>query len=122
MPTKTTAYTVTVTDQFGCTATASVTVKVISCEESLFVPNAFSPNGDSKNDEFRVRSNFISDIEIVVYNRWGQEMYKAKDAEAGWNGTFNGEKLGPDVFGYCVIYTCPDNTKHTKLGNVSIIK
>ena len=49
-------------------------------------------------------------------------MYKAKDAEAGWNGTFNGEKLGPDVFGYCVIYTCPDNTKHTKLGNVSIIK
>jgi gliding motility-associated-like protein len=121
-PTKTTTYTVTVTDQFGCTATASVTVKVISCEESLFVPNAFSPNGDSKNDEFRVRSNFITDIEIVVYNRWGQEMYKAKDAEAGWNGTFNGEKLGPDVFGYCVIYTCPDNTKHTKLGNVSIIK
>ena len=122
MPDKTTTYTVTVTDELGCTATASVTVKVISCEESVFVPNAFSPNGDSKNDEFRVRSNFVNDIEIVIYNRWGQQMFKASDAESGWDGSFDGTKLGPDVYGYCVIFTCPDNKKYTKLGNVSIIK
>jgi len=122
MPEKTTTYTVTVTDALGCTATASVTVTVLNCEETVFVPNAFSPNADSHNDVLYVRSPFIRKMELVVTNRWGQEMFRTTEQTSGWRGDYKGEVLGPDVFGFCVRYTCPDNKEYTKLGNVTIIK
>lgn len=122
MPMVNTLYTVTVTDKLGCTASASVTVTVNTCEESVFIPNAFSPNGDSKNDVFKVRSEFITKMDMVIYNRWGQEMFKSETIQNGWNGSYDGTKLGPDVYGYCVRYTCFDNVQHIKRGNISLLK
>lgn len=122
MPNETTTYTVTVTDEAGCTATASVTVMVKTCEESVFIPNAFSPNGDSHNASFMVRGNFITKMELFIYNRWGQEVFRSKQQEPGWDGTYNGDRLGPDVFGYYVKFQCFDNMEYHKKGNVTIVK
>ncbi|NOT36114.1 MAG: T9SS type B sorting domain-containing protein [Saprospiraceae bacterium] len=121
-PKKTTSYTVTVTDPNGCTATSTVTVKVGPCDEFVFVPNAFSPNNDGKNDQFRVRAISLKSMELVVYNRWGQEMYKSTNIGSGWDGTFDGEKLGPDVYAWCVRFTCPDDKSYSLKGNVSLLK
>ncbi|HRI00323.1 MAG TPA: PKD domain-containing protein [Saprospiraceae bacterium] len=122
MPTKTTTYTVKVTDEIGCMATATVTVTVTTCESTVFIPNAFSPNGDNKNDVLRVHGPFINSMELVIVNRWGQEMFRTKDQNNPWDGSYQGTMLGPDVFGYCIEYVCPDNSKHAKKGNVSILK
>ncbi|MCC6816579.1 MAG: gliding motility-associated C-terminal domain-containing protein [Saprospiraceae bacterium] len=122
MPNKTTTYTVTVTDENGCTATASVRVIVNSCEESVFLPTAFSPNGDGKNDTFRIRFIDLKSIELIVYNRWGQELFKSIDINSGWDGTFNGSKLSPDVFGWHLRFTCPDQKSYSRKGNVTLLK
>ena len=122
MPLKTTTYVVTVTDEAGCTATASVTIMVKSCADAVFIPNAFSPNGDSKNDFFLPRSQFITKMNMVIYNRWGQKLFETSEQNPGWDGTFKGERLGPDVFGYLIKFQCFENLEYTKKGNVSIIK
>ncbi|MBK7799702.1 MAG: gliding motility-associated C-terminal domain-containing protein [Saprospiraceae bacterium] len=122
MPSKTTTYVVTVTDEAGCTATASVVIMVKLCEDAVFIPNAFSPNGDSKNDFFLPRSQFITKMNMVIYNRWGQKLFETSEQLPGWDGTFKGERLGPDVFGYLIKFKCFENSEYTKKGNVSIIK
>jgi gliding motility-associated-like protein len=52
------------------------------------VPNAFTPNNDGNNDILKVRGRWISKLQFVVYNRWGQEMFTTTDLNNGWNGVF----------------------------------
>lgn len=122
MPMKTTTYTVTVTDEFGCISTASVTVMVKTCEEAVFLPNAFSPNNDGKNDFFLPRSDFPLRIHLEVYTRWGEKVFETDEATPGWDGTFKGDKLPPDVYGYFMRYNCVEQTEFTRKGNVSLLK
>ncbi len=122
MPMVTTTYTVTVTDDRGCTATAVVTVVVVPCDENAFIPNAFSPNEDRINDTLFVRGNGLVTMEFVIYNRWGEEVFATNNVGVGWDGSHKGEKLPPDVYAYYVRYTCPDNKEYIKKGNVSLLK
>jgi len=122
MPMKTTTYTVTVTDEFGCISTASVTVMVKTCEEAVFLPNAFSPNNDGKNDFFLPRSDFPLRIHLEIYTRWGEKVFETDEATPGWDGTFKGDKLPSDVYGYFMRYNCVEQTEFTRKGNVSLLK
>lgn len=124
-PTEDTNYTVTVVDENGCIATDEITITVRQpqCDETdIFIPNAFSPNGDNTNDVFLVRSNFIDKIEMVVYNRWGQEMFRSNDQNIGWDGTFEGTRLSPDVYAYYVSIVCINQATYKKRGDVSLIE
>lgn len=123
-PIRTTVYTVTVTDENGCTATATIRVVVKTCEESFFIPNAFSPNNDKVNDILYVRSlpNAFLDMELIIYNRWGTKVFTSNNVNDGWDGKFKNESLTPDVYGYGLKITCPDGRKIAKKGNISIIK
>lgn len=123
-PTKTTSYTVTVTDEIGCTATASITITVQNCLEAVFIPNAFSPNNDSKNDELCVysRPGTITKMELVIFNRWGEKVFGTSDPNACWDGFYKNQKLSPDVFGYLLMVQCPDGEEVTKKGNISLLK
>jgi len=125
-PTENTSYSVTVTDEFGCTDVASkdVEVRQVNCgEEGVFLPTAFSPNGDGVNDVFMLRSLWIDDVDVfIIYDRWGEEIYNANGMLNGWDGTFENDNLEPDVFAYCVKGTCIDGTEFTRLGNVSLLK
>jgi gliding motility-associated-like protein len=123
-PEETTTYTVTVTDENGCTGTASITVTVMNpfCDErDIFLPNAFTPNGDGENDILYVRSNFVTSLDWHIYNRWGQEVFSSNNISNGWNGTFNGEQLAPDVYGYYFNATCPNGKTYKKQGNITLL-
>lgn len=97
-PLTNTVYTVVVTDDVGCTASASVNVTIL-CDEPD-VSNGFSPNGDGTNDTF-----FIEGLEdypenvIHIYNRWGTLVFKQKPYDNGWNGkaNVNGTIMGQDL-------------------------
>ena len=93
------------------------------CDDSdVFIPNAFTPNGDGNNDVWRVRSNFIDELSLVVYDRWGEEIFTTTDPTQGWDGTFEGDLMSPDVYGYTMTVRCINNETFSKQGNVSLLK
>ncbi len=124
-PVVTTTYDVIITDEFGCTGTASYTVTVreaLCNEDDIYVPSAFSPNGDDVNDVLYVRSAVVTDLDFTIVDRWGKELFRSRNVNTGWDGTFNGERLAPDVYAYCVKATCINNETYVKSGNVSILR
>jgi gliding motility-associated-like protein len=118
-------YTVTVTDS-GCESVLDIEVVVreAGCDERhVFLPDAFTPNDDGVNDLLFLRSNSLVDMYLVIYNRWGQKMFETTEQDVGWDGTYKGEKLPPDVYGYYLKYTCVGETEsRERHGNVSILR
>ena len=124
-PEETTEYVVMVTDENGCMATSRITITVIDpecTEEFVFFPNAFTPNGDSKNDILRVRGISLDEVYFVIYNRWGEKVFESFSKNDGWDGTFKGKQLSSDVFGYYLRVRCFNGEFFTKKGNVSLIR
>ena len=124
-PNVTTVYTVTVTDSNGCAGTGSVTVTVrtVNCtDKEEYLPNAFSPNGDKVNDTLYVKSNVITDMTLLIYNRWGQEMFTSYNINDGWDGKKDDKPCAPDSYAYYLRGTCINGDTFIKKGNVSILK
>lgn len=105
----------------GCLDTASVTVVVIPLDD-VYVPSAFTPNGDGKNDVFRVYSSHVAEMEFQIFNRWGQMVFETKDKGKGWDGTFSGKSEPVDTYVYVVIAKKYDGTVVKKKGTVTLIR
>lgn len=79
-------YVITVVDRCGYMTNDSVTIHILQdCQ--LIIPNIFTPNGDGKNDAFKVSGNGISTFSIQIYNRWGQKEFESQDINDSWNGS-----------------------------------
>ncbi|HEX4886744.1 MAG TPA: gliding motility-associated C-terminal domain-containing protein, partial [Luteibaculaceae bacterium] len=96
--------------------------EIICGPPNIFVPNAFTPNGDGENDKLFVRGNYITDIYFAVYDRWGERVFETKDQLIGWDGTYKGEPLSPAVFVYYLEITCLGERKYFQKGNVTLIR
>lgn len=123
--TENTTFAVIVEDENGCLGQGLITVNLLdaTCDEPyIFVPKAFSPNGDGKNDVLMVRGNPIDEVEFVIYDRWGERIFATKDKNIGWDGTYRGKELNPDVFGYFLRIKCYDGEEYFRKGNVTLIK
>lgn len=125
-PAVTTEYCVTATDANGCTDTSCVKVYVdpIDCSKSIYLPNAFSPNNDLENDELQLYGNLlcIKAASIVIYSRWGEEVFKSDQADFKWSGDNNGKKLDTGAFAYHLELALIDGTFITKKGNISLMR
>jgi len=125
-PTETTEYTVTAVAENLCPDTAKVTVYFMSgecAEPYIFVPKAFTPNGDSNNDFFIVRGLDIKEVYFVVWDRWGEKVYETTDPAAqGWDGTYNGKQLTPDSYAWFVRVTCGNGEFYENKGDVTLLK
>jgi gliding motility-associated-like protein len=124
-PPMTTTYTVFVTDAFGCVGfdTVTVTVRTPICDfPYIFVPNTFTPNNDNLNDILFVRGSYIDVLEFYVYNRWGELVFETHDKNVGWDGTFKGELLRSDVYGYYLKCICYGQEEYFARGNVTLLR
>lgn len=124
-PRSTHTYFITVADAPGCKRLDTVTVYVVHtpCAKSnIYIPDAFSPNGDGKNDVLYMRGNDISNIYFAVYDRWGQRMFESRSLDQGWDGTYKGKKLDAAVFGYYAKGECSTGEKFIRKGNVTILR
>lgn len=93
------------------------------CEEPyVFIPNAFTPNGDNVNDYFRVRGEAIEVMKLMVYDRWGSEIFFAEDQSEQWDGTYKGEQLPPGVYAFYLTVECVGGSSYAKKGNVTLIR
>jgi gliding motility-associated-like protein len=92
-------YLVMVGDEQNCIDSAFVTVKIFKTNPQIFVPTAFTPNGDGKNDLFRPIGVGIKNIEYFrVYNRWGQMIYSTTVNGRGWDGKIGGKVQSTNTF------------------------
>ena len=124
-PTVDTRYMVLITDAFGCSDTASVpiNVKTPQCSDPfVFVPRAFSPNADGINDKAFVRGDYLTSVDFSIYNRWGELVFRTTDKTVGWDGTFNGQMVCPDVYGYFVTGVCQKGEQFFLKGNITVMK
>ena len=102
--------------RWWCSINACVTANVIFPEPSIQIPTAFTPNGDGKNDFFKILTSYIfEEYVLTVYNRWGQKVFETKDSSKGWDGRFN-DKLQPSWNSF--IWYC----RYKKSGAVTTLK
>ncbi len=118
-----TIYIVTLTDLNGCKDEDTTVITVYCNDNVLFVPNAFTPNGDGKNDEFHLDGVGISELHFLkIYNRWGQLVFETTDFLAKWDGKINGKKSEPEVFDYFLEAVCSTGELIRKQGNITLIR
>lgn len=88
----------------------------------IWVPNSFTPNNDGFNDVFFVKGTMISQFEIVIYNRWGEQVYRSFDIDNGWTGVY-GEQICPDgVYSYIIYYKDIKKLPYVKTGYVVLLR
>jgi gliding motility-associated-like protein len=120
-PTVTTTYTVNFTDANGCTDSDTVTVQVIEAYE-LFIPSAFSPNGDGTNDMLFVYGAGIKTMEFVVFDRFGEKVFESTSVNDGWDGTLRGKPMNTGIYSYyCSIEYYDGNTEKLK-GDITLVR
>lgn len=111
----------TVTSVNGCTAT--VTKKVVVEDENLiYVPNAFTPNGDGSNDIFMAVSRSQIKFEMQIFNRGGELLFHSSDINKGWDGTFKGQLAENNVYVYKITYINKNSKSKTFTGSVTLVR
>lgn len=116
-----TEYTLVITYNGLCVTSSSMTI-LVENDLEIYIPNAFSPNGDGNNDEFRIYGQGIKTVQLDIFNRWGEKIYETTSQFAGWDGTYKGILQNPGVFVYNVKITFLDNRQLSKTGSISIIR
>ncbi len=91
-------------------------------EAALFLPDAFSPNGDGINDTFKPSGSFYDNFQMIIYNRWGQSIFQTTDAATGWDGTINGDRAPQGQYVYKVIIRDNTGRDFVKKGTVMLLR
>jgi len=127
-PVESTIYQLTVTDGAGCTTTSSVQVLVVP-DRSIFIPNAFSPNGDGNNDQFAIYPGpGVEQIQsIQIFDRWGGLMQQIENIDMGnygaiWDGEVDGTPAGMGVYVYVIQVRYIDNVETVISGDLTLLR
>jgi gliding motility-associated-like protein len=112
-----------VMDRWGCTANDQVNVVTTPCC-NVFLPNAFTPNADGKNDVFRMVTNGNQDIaRFIIVNRWGQVVFETANQFEAWDGSYKGEPCEIGTYQYYLKYRCAEGKELTELqGDVTLLR
>jgi gliding motility-associated-like protein len=121
-------YMVELESPVGCLGSDSVYVKLTTeeiPETHLFIPNAFTPDGDGNNDEFKVKGEGLSivDFRLSIFDRWGGQVFESKDVEKGWDGKKNGKDCPGGVYVYKIVFSVdsvPGNQE--RVGTVMLVR
>ena len=90
----------------------------------MYVPNAFSPNGDGYNDVFRALSPVLKPrrFDLSVFDRWGRSVFVSNDLLMGWDGTLNGSLVPPGVYAWRLALVDAFGVEHARSGHVTLLR
>ena len=120
-------YDLTATNIYGCAGRDTVCYKVFCNSTQVFIPSAFTPDGDGKNDVLMVRATGIKQVKrFTIYNRWGEIIFERanvqpNDPASGWDGRIKGIKASSDVYIYIAEVVCENDVHYSYKGNVTLI-
>ncbi|MDO5760764.1 MAG: gliding motility-associated C-terminal domain-containing protein, partial [Bacteroidota bacterium] len=118
-------------NEYNCSADTSITIPIELF--SVWVPNAFSPNGDGNNDYFFfMTANLLEDVSFEVYNRWGTKLFDFKEksikltdntTDIGWDGKYKGEYVQEGVYVWKLEYKKEGNSRaYQRTGTVTVVR
>ncbi len=109
-------------DRFGCSDSATFNVRV-NYEPLFFAPTAFTPNGDGKNDLFKITNiRFEKLLHFTIWNRYGQIVFDTKDKDLGWDGNVKGVPAAAGVYFYSAEIVLPDGAVKRIKGDVTLVR
>jgi len=115
-------YKVSVTNGCGSFADSS-SITTAACTCPLFVPNAFSPDGNAHNETFTLISECpFQEFDVFIYNRWGENVFHSSDPNIQWDGSFHGQPAPNDVYVWMVTYVNPGFSLRSQHGTVQVIR
>ena len=120
-PIENAVYTLTANSTVGCgSATSSIKIKVY---KNIFIPNAFTPNDDGKNDKFGIiAADNYKQFKLLIFNKWGAIIYSTTDINNGWDGRFKGELQPTGPYVYYVEIRTASNKKIFKKGTIMLLR
>lgn len=121
----TTTFVVVVTDSIGCTYTDSVRVACISVDcgkPNIFIPNAFTPNDDGKNDMLCFSGEWVSEFHIAIFTRWGEKVYESDNMSECWDGRYRNNWCMAGVYVYHCRIVCADGQVSQFKGDITLIR
>lgn len=104
-----------------CFTDASAIVRVDN-NLRFFIPDAFTPNGDGVNDDFRVYGEGFKTVNLLVFNRWGEKLFESFNQFQGWDATYKGELVDPGVYTYFFEGEYLDGKTASKKGSVTVLR
>ena len=123
-------YWITVTNQYNCTASDTISISYQYCDTTekivpdIYIPNAFTPNGNGLNDVFKVVSLYeFSQFKLSIYDRWGEMLFESEDINKGWDGKYKGKFVTYGVYVYHLTATIKDTGEQRKItGRVTVVR
>lgn len=108
------------TDQ-GCANMDTICISVDK-DWNIYIPNAFTPNNDSKNDLFLPIGYGIKEYELYIFDRWGAQIFKSDAEHRGWNGFYKNEICELGVYTYMLILNTFEKREYKKIGHVTLLR
>ncbi len=121
-PANSSLFLVTWNDEFNCSYSKRFNVLVNTCTNDIWIPGAFTPNGDGRNDIFKVtEAGRLRSFRLTVYNRWGEKLFSSTDPSWGWDGKYRGVLSDNGVYVWICSYQFRDGVQQVKKGTVTLI-
>lgn len=116
-------YSLRVVDNLNCVGTDTIVIDPKQCQEGFFIPNAFTPNKNGLNDNFRpLLFGIVLQYKFKIYNRWGELVFESSQLEKGWNGKMNGRETDSNVFVWTCEFQFEGQKYQLKKGTVTLIR
>lgn len=116
-------YWLEVTNNNGCKGKDSISIKPKECLKGFFMPTAFTPNNDGKNDVIKpILLGIVKQYRFTIYNRWGQVIFQTTDVSIGWDGFFKGVNQDTNVFVWVCNYQFENESPKNEKGTLVLIR
>ncbi|RYY26563.1 MAG: T9SS type B sorting domain-containing protein [Sphingobacteriaceae bacterium] len=112
----------TATNKGACSNTISLGKLILRYDITIFIPNTFTPNNDAINDDFGVKITNLQSYRIQIFNRYGQQLYEARDILKRWNGFYNGQPVPIGTYYYVITGITLNDDALKEAGYVTILR
>ena len=106
----------------SCLQSTSAPVTGRTNTDQIYIPNAFSPNGDGLNDFLLVYGYTIRSMRMIIFSQWGEKMFESTNQNLGWNGTYKGKPQPSGVYMYVCEMILNDGTKQQRKGSINLVR
>jgi gliding motility-associated-like protein len=110
-----------VADSLGCTDSVTVDIE-LRMDYYVYIPTAFTPNGDIINDRIKVEALGIEGMQWDIFNRWGLKVFSTDDVDQSWDGTYGGQPVPEGIYSYRILIYLPFGNITEQHGTFTLIR